>query len=436
MTTTPPLLIRPSYSSQELADHLQGYVEVAESFSPDPLPADTATRQLHWLTTLPGYRPEQVRNAYRHGEHLGGYRIYERQVRIGAARLATGCIKGVYTRAAARKKGVATALMHDAIAYARAHEYPLLLLNGIPKFYHRYGFCDVYDVSVYDIDRHAILALPESPYTVRHATLEDAPRLLALYEHQFAPHPGSFARSLEEQIHWMQHLKPADLGVAVDSANQVRGYLVLAATQAQGPFILAGARVWELVGDDWPAAVALLQDHTRQLPAAAGTVLYSVPPTSPLGYWMRDALEVVDISTWDNPVFGWALCEQTFCHQNAGWMARLVSLPALTQAMLPEWQARWQRSLARWSGNLSLEVGAEACTVQIADTRLQLLETPDPSAPACIFTPQAFTQALFGYIPILRAARPREHQFTSDLASVLTILFPDAHPWIPTSDWF
>jgi predicted N-acetyltransferase YhbS len=142
--TTPSLSIRSPLTPDELVDHINGYVEVAQSFSPDPLPEDMANRMLHRLTTLPGYREEQIRSAYRNGEQLGGYRISERLLLVGAAQLATGCIGGVYTRAEARNQGVATALMHDAIAYAQMHEYALLLLNGIPKFYHRYGFCDVY----------------------------------------------------------------------------------------------------------------------------------------------------------------------------------------------------------------------------------------------------------------------------------------------------
>jgi hypothetical protein len=36
----------------------------------------------------------------------------------------------------------------------------LLLLDGIPKFYHRYGYCDVYDLSTLELDRQALLALP------------------------------------------------------------------------------------------------------------------------------------------------------------------------------------------------------------------------------------------------------------------------------------
>ena len=63
----------------------------------------TAPRLLQKLTTAPGYRQEQVRSAYHNGKQLGGYRVYERLLRVGAVRLLTGCIGGVYTRAEARK---------------------------------------------------------------------------------------------------------------------------------------------------------------------------------------------------------------------------------------------------------------------------------------------------------------------------------------------
>src|ERR1019366_6148548 len=105
LLTISSLLIRPSHSPDELTDHLKGYVEVAQSFSPDPFPEDTVDRLRHKLITLPGYRPKQVRSVYRNGEHVGGYRMYERVLRVGVARLVTGCIGGVYTRANARNQG-------------------------------------------------------------------------------------------------------------------------------------------------------------------------------------------------------------------------------------------------------------------------------------------------------------------------------------------
>jgi hypothetical protein len=360
---------------------------------------------------------------------------------MGTARLATGCIGGVYTYAQARNQGIATALMHDAIEYAQAHEYAFLLLDGIPKFYHRYGYCDVYDLSTLDLDRQAILALPESPCTVRRSRLSDASSLLALYERHVGLSTGSFERTLEQQIHWMQHLEPEKLLVALDPDDQVRGYLFLAATQAQGPFFLAGTQVWELVVEDWPAAVALLQYHALLVEGEVSTTapvsfLYSVPPMSPLTDFLVEHLEVVDISTWDMPVLGWAVRKQTFCHRHAGWMARLVNLPALMRAMLPEWQDRWQRSLAHWSGDVSLMVGNEAFSLRIEGSDLQLLATPSTTAKVLLLTPQAFTQVVFGYCPITSVMQTNSRLLSSDLATVLTILFPTGQTWIPASDWF
>jgi hypothetical protein len=165
-------------------------------------------------------------------------------------------------------------------------------------------------------------------------------------------------------------------------------------------------------------------------------VLYSVPPMSPVAQWMREYLEVTDIATWDAPVFGWAVREQTFRHRNAGWMVRLVCLPALTRAMVPEWRARWQRSLARWSGDVSLMVGHETFTLRITGRDLQLLDQPDSTGNMLRLTPQAFAQVVFGYCPIARVIQTQEGYLSSDLEVVLTILFPTGLTWIPTSDWF
>jgi GNAT superfamily N-acetyltransferase len=439
--TASSLIIRPPLSPAELREHIEGYVRVAQSFSPDPLPEDTAQRRLRRLTTAPGYRSEQVRSAYRAGKLLGGYRIYERQLRIGTTRLTTGCIGGVYTLPEARNQGVATALMHDAIEYAQAHNYPLLLLNGIPKFYYRYGYSDVYDLSVQELDRQAVLALAESPYTVRLATLDDAASLLALYNRHFGPYIGSFERSLEQQAHWMQNSKLENLLLAIDPAGQVCGYLFFAAAQERGNFFLGGTQMWEMAVNDWSATAALLRYHVRLMEERAGqgtpeAFLYSLPPSSPALQWMADNLEVVDISTWDMPVFGWAVREQAFRHRHAGWMARLVSLPALTRAMLPEWQARWRHSLAHWSGVLSLFVGDEAFTLRIAGSDLQLLDEADTATDALRLTPQAFTQALFGYRSIARVMQQRAQPLPDDLITVLNILFPIGNTWIPASDWF
>src|SRR5205085_3484220 len=115
-----------------------------------------------------------------------------------------------------------------AINYALSHHHALLLLDGIPKFYHRFGYSDVFDQSSQDIDRAAILAQPPSAHTVRPATLADVGSVLALYDRHYGPYTGSFTRTVEQQAHRLQHSLPENpLLLAVDSEGRSQGYLSL-----------------------------------------------------------------------------------------------------------------------------------------------------------------------------------------------------------------
>ena len=128
--TTLPITVRPLTTSMERELHFQW---ADQAFSPNPSSASVQ----HWtqyVTTMPQYRPEQLRGAFRAGEQLGSYILHERTMRMGVARLPTGCIGAVVTYPAYRHQGVASALMQDAIDYASSHRYPLLLLEGIPKY--------------------------------------------------------------------------------------------------------------------------------------------------------------------------------------------------------------------------------------------------------------------------------------------------------------
>jgi predicted N-acetyltransferase YhbS len=380
---------------------------------------------------MPGYRPEQLRGAFRAEEQVGSYLLFERSLHVGTARVLTGCIGAVVTYPAYRHQGVATALMQDALAYAQTRHYPLLLLDGIPKFYYRYGYDDVFDVSVQDIDRAAILAQPPGALHCRPVTPEDAEPILALYNRHFAPLTGSFTRSVAWQRHRLQY-RSADnpLWCAVDTAGRLQGYLDLH-RRAEG------FQAQEFAADTWAAALALLQHHVRLLDGAnAPTALrYRIPPTAPILYELIDALQVPDISHWQYPPEEWAIRSQTYHHRFVAWMARLVSLSALAQALLPAWQDRWRHSLAHWSGSIALLVGDDACTLHLDGTRLRLIDAAE-NATRVRLSPQRFTQLVFGYRPVAFALRQESQSPPEAVVAVLNVLFPSGHTWIPASDWF
>ncbi len=432
--TTSPITVRPLATPGEREMHFH---QADQAFSPNPSP----TSVQYWtqvVTTMPEYRPEQLRGAFRAGEQSGiqvlqgSYIFHERTMRMGAARIPTGCIGAVVTYPTSRRQGVATALMQDAIDYASAHRYPLLLLEGIPKFYYRYGYTDMFDQSTQDIDRAAILAQPPSPLSIRPTTVADAASILALYERHFGSYTGSFTRTVEKQAHRLQSRSPDNpIWLAFDSEGLPQGFLSL-----RGGTELFQAQ--ELAADTWPAALALLQHHARLLdgPEAPASLRYRMAPTAAPLQWMIDHLEIPDTSHWHGPAEEWVVQGRSYHHRFAGWMARLVSLPALAHALLPEWQARWQRSLSHWSGTICFHVGEEASTLHIDGTQLQLDSRADATAEIVRLTPQAFIQLVFGYRPATWVAQQTEQSLKSDLLSVLGVLFPTGHTWIPSSDWF
>jgi GNAT superfamily N-acetyltransferase len=424
----PSILVRPVATPDELK--LQLHL-ADQAFAPEPSP-ESAERWRELITSSPEFRPEEMRGAFRGAEQLGGFIIYERKLCIGKAQLTTGCISAVVTHPTYRHLGVARVMMHDAIDYALTHKHSLLLLDGIPKFYYRFGYTDMFDVSVQDINHSAIMALPPGPYSVHPATIDDAPSVLALYQRQYNSYTGSFVRTLERQIHLLQHRSPQNpLVLAVDPSGNARGYLTLSRGEEY-------PQALEMAADDWPAAVALLQYHARLLsgPDAPEALRYRLPATAPVLQWMIDNLEVPDTTMWRHPADEWGVRSQSFHHRYTGWMARLVHLPTLAQEILPEWQARWQRSLAHWSGTLSLAVDDAICTLHINGPKLTLGEQSGSPTYTLHLTIQEFVQILFGYRPVNLLIAKKELSISDDLLSVLTILFPTNHTWIPSSDGF
>jgi predicted N-acetyltransferase YhbS len=428
--STSSIVIRQPANAEEIAAHFRwDYITFRHEDNPEHI-----AQEQHIIMHTPGFSVEQMRSVFLNGELVGGCMVFERELHIGGANVLVGCIGGVFTRPEYRQLRLATLLMQDTIQFACARNYAMLLLDGIPKFYYRYGYTDIFDVSLQNIVRDALLALPASSYTVRPATVEDAERLLALYNRQYGAYTGSFARSVAVQRHYLQYRFGTQnpWWLAIDADNQPRGYLVLDPSPEQRAMAL------ELAVDDWEATVALLQHHARLVdgPDAPDALRYFLPGDAPVVEWLVDHLDVPDTAEPQHPQQRWSVLDQTYRYRYSAWMARIVHLPSLAQAMLPAWQTRWRRSLAHWAGDIVLAIGEETFALRIEGRNLRLLEQADGSARTISMTPQAFVQVLSGYRSIARVVQQSGQSLDDELRTVLTILFPTGDVWIARSDWF
>ena len=418
------IIVRPLSSTEEYTL----YSRLADTAFSDPPSEESLRRWQEYVRQSPDFRREQMRGVFRDGQLMGGCVVHERLLQMGATRISTGCISGVVTSPDYRKQGVAAALMQDTIEFARSNNHALLLLDGIAKFYYRYGYVDMFDVTEIEIDRAAILAQAPPAYTIRPATVEDAAALLDLYRRHYSASTGSFERSLELQTHYLRFMRNPFV-VALSPQGQIVGYL----SHGKNAYATKGR---ELAADDEQAGLALLQYHAHLLDGDnAPTVLsYRLPSDAPLTQWMIDSLEVPDALQLQSPANEWSVREVIAHHRFAGWMARLVNCPALLEAILPELRIRWQRSLARWSGDIILNIDGVNCMLRLDGSVVQLVEATNGATYRVDLTSQALVQLIFGYRPLARLANVAH--LPAGARSALSILYPTGHTWIPTSDWF
>lgn len=382
---------------------------------------DSDQRAARWgrfIAGHPDFDPIQVRGAFRNGQFLGGYIDYEHTLAIGPARLPAGCIGAVVTHPDYRLQGVGTALVEDAIALAQERRHALLLLDGIPNFYHRFGFANVLTEGGYTIRLADILALPLSPYGVRPATDGDAGDLLRLYHQEFDPFPGVFARTPAIQSHLLSARLPANPPLlAIDESGRACGYLI-------APWVLTDPNCYEVVAPDWSTASALLQHHARLLAAndpPPQALTWQVPPGSATFFALADRIPL----------------EGAVRHLPIGdWMARIGHLPTFLAAILPHWNQRRQNSNVLWNGSIQIDLGETTFGIDFGGVEARLSAQPSAEAPHVRLSPQALVQLTFGFRPAWWLARQPANDIPDHLLDLLQTLASTRSGWVPGTDRF
>jgi predicted N-acetyltransferase YhbS len=417
----PTITVRPLATD---AERRRYFALADEAFDPEPS-IEGSEQWMQFVLGLTEYRDDMVRGAFRGDTLLGGYICYPRHMRVGAALVPTGCIGAVVTDPAQRQQRVAETFLRDADDYARQRGDGLLLLDGIPHFYHRFGYVKVADTSEAVIAAAALTALPASARTVRRATLADSEALLALYLQAYGTTSGSFARNAHQQLEKLTN-RVENLPYVVEGPDEnLSGYLSL-------PKAAPHTRAFEVIATDEAAIVALLHFHRGLAPE--GDLIWTLPAHHPTLYWLQDHLIIPGYDTHDDPRQISAITHRTLHQNDTGWMAKIGDLAALGRALLPTWQQRWQ---AGWPGSLSLTVGALGTITLTNENGAVTVAAASPAADLALHLTEAhLTQLVFGYRPVDWVARQPGAEGELAAWQMLATLFPHQPAWIPTSDGF
>ncbi len=415
---SPDFVIRPLETPDERDAY---YLLATQTFHPLIDAVEALPRRRRFVENNPTFQAHSLRGAFIGNTLLGGCHVDERVLRIGSARLLTGCIGSVVTAAEHRNQGVAAALLRDVVTYAQEHQLALLLLDGISQFYHRFGFVDVFDSAIHTIENKVIQAQAASPYSVRQATFEDIPALLELYQRHYASYPAAFDRDREFQerlFHDRGWMKPY---IAIDDKGIVRGHLMLN-RWPEKPV------AYEVAADNWHAVLALLQQHVRLVQDRPGeensSISWPLPTNSQTYYLLSDRFQVRS---------------QVTHTPDADWMARTGHLPTLIDALLPLWNERWQQHSPTRSGVLAVTIENEPFLLGADAMGIHLLDPMTSSSHAARhikISQQVFTQLLFGYRPAAWAIQQPGQSIPKELHPLLDILFPFTQAWIAGSDAF
>ncbi len=421
--SSPPITIRPLSGDAEIMPYMR---LTDQAFNPRPSEADAR----EWATFMLGleeFRPDMMRGAFRGEQLLGGCIIYPRQMRIGETLVPTGGIGAVVTDPALRLGGIATAFLRDADAYARARGDALLLLDGIPHFYHRFGYVKVADASIVTVAAAALADLPATAVTVRPATLDDAEDLHAVFTTANQSFTGSFARTVRQQREKLSRRIKNPPYVAERPDGTLSGYLSVLQDAPR-------ATAYEVIALDDATIAALLRFHRDLAPGQS--LRWGLAPDAAITYWLQDHLTIPGYDRQSDPRYLSAVTTEIAHQDDTAWMAKIVDLGALARALLPEWQRRWLAANLATEGVMTISVGDLGDVSLGLSAPLRLLPTVRTPDMAVRVTAAQFTQMVFGYRPVSWVATQAGAEGVATALAPLTALFPQGWPMVPASDGF
>lgn len=347
--------------------------------------------------------------------------IIDRELGIGSATLRMGGIASVGTDAAFRKKGLATKLMNDTIAFMAQEGYDISVLFSLPEnYYNRFGYMTVlpeYTTTIDGLARIKRLQSLSSTPKCRSLRRSDLPFLTTFYETAYRDTPGMTRR---DPAHWYWlRLNPDFDGVIITDGDKISGYAILGIKGNQLVVHEAGVHPSPRIHD------ALLRTLARKaLSEGLTSIRLDLPSDLPLSRLC--VLEYEGVQSVRVP------------YKNGG-MANIINLASTLKKMEALFQTRLQQSVYKdLQQRIVLETdnGGVAFRLNRGQVTIEMLPEDHMEDPDVAIPQAALTGLLFGLFYPLHIWEVWGRPMAPDMVDILTILFPKRFPQIPWMDHF
>jgi len=352
-----------------------------------------------WLSQ-PGFAAHMCRVGVLNDEIVAYALTMRRTLQYGRQRLRVIGIGDVFTQPAHRGRGYAKQLLQNTLTYVIEQGAHLALLRDTVGYFARFGFYPVWPEYYLIFDAAQAAALTHN-ITLRNPKRTHIPAMAALYNRHWGLRV-TYTRSPEQWVWRVLGSTDRHCVVALDTAGEVIGYIAGVDLLGEGV---------EIVVDTLEAATALIAEAGR-LHQANGydTVRWLVPPDDVLVSFARGLLDVQQSAHY---------------HQQSGWMARVMDMPALIDTLLPEITAQAAATLPNFNPDaLHITAGSDHVRVALAGDR----------STVCKITQGDFVQLVFG--SLTPGALATRTPLTPESVRLLGGLFPPRVAALGHWDWF
>ena len=379
------------------------------------------------------YQLHQSRVCIVDGKIVSYVRVADRSIYIGQSVVRLGGVGMVATLPAYRRRGYATALLRDAIAYMAAQGYDLsLLFTTIQPFYMTFGWAP-FPQTNFELVLSSKKTFERAKWVGRPFDVQrDLTQIKEIYDEHNTQRTGTILRSEQHWRDGYSHQVGILPSLVVEQEGTIGAYANLAFPTDSAD------------SDGMDAFLATYYPNLREVGyrsqypdssiALCHTILeqaYEKDVTSISGRLPRHHPLTVLLSEESGSPLSFSIAERA--------MYRVISLHSLLQKMIPEFDERLENAtLTDKSGSFCFNVTNQACTLNVNQGKVSVTANGSGrtkvNLPPYRFMKVLFGDATFGQLDELH--RVTGLRLQPDEIAILSALFPKAEPLHWICDYF